>query len=98
MDFLDLQHRAQNASVTFHDDGTGRSVHPDAVSPDGVAPRDPAVRRRAPAVARRGRAALGRGGPLAIEDVPRRPNAGLLVGLVVVVLVAAVSAATAFLT
>jgi hypothetical protein len=47
---------------------------------------------------RRGVAALVRGDALAIEDVPRRPNAGLLVGLVVVVLVAAVSAASAFLT
>ena len=47
---------------------------------------------------RRGVAALVRGDALAIEDVPRRPNAGLLLGLVVVVLVAAGSAATAFLT
>lgn len=47
---------------------------------------------------RRGVAALVRGDALAIEDVPRRPNAGLLVGLVVVVLVAAISAGSAFLT
>ncbi|MCD2192254.1 type VII secretion protein EccB [Actinomycetospora endophytica] len=47
---------------------------------------------------RRGVAALVRGDALAIEDVPRRPNAGLLVGLVVVVLAAAVSAGSAFLT
>jgi hypothetical protein len=47
---------------------------------------------------RRGVAALVRGDDLAVEDVARRPNAALLVGLVVVVLVAAASAATAFLT
>ncbi|WP_433800085.1 type VII secretion protein EccB [Actinomycetospora sp. CA-084318] len=47
---------------------------------------------------RRGVAALVRGDDLAVEDVVRRPNAALLTGLVVVVLVAAVSAATAFLT
>jgi hypothetical protein len=47
---------------------------------------------------RRGVAALVRGDALAIEDVPRRPNAALLVGLVVVVLVAAASAGTAFLS
>ncbi|MCD2188886.1 type VII secretion protein EccB [Actinomycetospora soli] len=47
---------------------------------------------------RRGVAALVRGDDLAVEDVVRRPNAALLAGLVVVVLVAAVSAATAFLT
>jgi len=46
---------------------------------------------------RRGVAALVRGDALAVEDVPRRPNAALLLGLVVVVLVAAGSAATAFL-
>ncbi|MFC5064198.1 type VII secretion protein EccB [Actinomycetospora atypica] len=47
---------------------------------------------------RRGVAALVRGDTLAIEDVPRRPNAALVAGLVVVVLLAAGSAATAFLT
>ncbi|MEJ2869029.1 type VII secretion protein EccB [Actinomycetospora sp. OC33-EN08] len=47
---------------------------------------------------RRGVAALLRGDDLAIEDVPRRPNAALLAGVVVVVLVAAVSVASAFLT
>ncbi|MDL5155811.1 type VII secretion protein EccB [Actinomycetospora termitidis] len=47
---------------------------------------------------RRGVAALVRGDDLAIDDVPRRPNAALVVGVVVVVLVAAISAASAFLT
>lgn len=47
---------------------------------------------------RRGVAALVRGDDLAVEDVVRRPNAALLAGLVVVVLLAAASAGTAFLT
>ncbi|GAA4836336.1 hypothetical protein GCM10023201_26440 [Actinomycetospora corticicola] len=47
---------------------------------------------------RRGVAALVRGDDLAVADVARRPNAALLTGLVVVVLVAALSAASAFLT
>lgn len=47
---------------------------------------------------RRGVAALQRADTLAVEDVPRRPNAMLIAGLVIVVLIAAGSAVTAFLT
>lgn len=47
---------------------------------------------------RRGVAALERGDTLAVEDVPRRPNASLVAGLVLVLLIAAGSAITAFLT
>lgn len=47
---------------------------------------------------RRGVAALQRGDTLAVEDVPRRPNAALVAGLVLVLLIAAGSAVTAFLT
>lgn len=47
---------------------------------------------------RRGVAALERGDTLAVEDVPRRPNAALVAGLALVLLIAAGSAVTAFLT
>ena len=46
---------------------------------------------------RRGVAALTRGDTLDIEEVPRRPNAALWAGIVVALLIGAVSAATAFL-
>ena len=47
---------------------------------------------------RRGVAALLRGDCLDLEEVPRRPNAALLVGVVFALLIAAASAGTAFVT
>lgn len=47
---------------------------------------------------RRGVAALARGDTLEVEQVPRRPNVWLITGVVVALLIAAGSAATAFIT
>jgi len=47
---------------------------------------------------RRGVAALARGDTLEVEEVPRRPNAWLIAGVVLALLIAAGSAVTAFIT